>query len=100
MTTHEKIRALADRFSTVNLAELAPDLGWIAEGIRIMRGLGIAPADPLSFILPTDPAETDVLVDKLIALLLELRGDDLPPFDPSRYGESIIDEFLGAAGAG
>lgn len=95
MTTQEKVRALAGRLGSLDFAELAPDLAWVVEGITILRGLGIGPADPLAFLLPSDPAETDVLIDKLIALLLELRGDELPPFDPTRYGESIVSELIG-----
>lgn len=97
MTTQEKVRALASRLGAVDLAELAPDLAWVVEGIAILRGLGIGPADPIDFLLPSDPAETDILVDKLIALLFELRGDDLPPFDPTRYGESVASELIGLA---
>jgi len=98
VTTQEKIRALADRFSGVNIGELAPDLAGIAEGVQILQGLGIVPADLLGFILPDDPAETAIVIEKLTALLLEVRGDDLPPFDPDRYGESVMDEFFGPVG--
>lgn len=98
MTTHEKVSALAGHLASADLAKLAPELGGLSEGMVILRGLGINLPSPLDFILPADPAEADVLIDKLIALLLELRGDDLPPFDPTRYGESMVAELVNIVG--
>lgn len=99
MTTQEKVRALVDSLTAADIGELAPDLRWVVEGISILRGLGIVPANPIDFLLPDDPAEADVLIDKLIALLFELRGDDLPPFDSARYGESVVAELTGGSEA-
>jgi len=93
VTTQEKVRALVDSLTAADIGELAPDLRWVFEGVNILRGLGVVPSNPIDFLLPDDPAEADVLVDKLIALLFELRGDDLPPFDPARYGESVVAEL-------
>jgi hypothetical protein len=47
-----------------------------------MRGLGF---DPLTHLLPQSEAEADQQVDSLIALLYQVRGDDLPPFDLERH---------------
>lgn len=97
MTSHEKVQALVEAFSRLDPREVAPELAQVLEGVAIVRGLGFPIPNPVEFLLPADPAETDILVDKIICLLLELRGDDLPPFDPGRYGESVIAELLGAA---
>ena len=94
MTTHEKIKAVAARLASLEPARIAPELAGLVEGAQILRGLGIPVPNPLEFLLPDDPLEADELVDKLIALLFDLRGDDLPPFDPSRYGESLVAELL------
>jgi hypothetical protein len=51
---------------------------------QLAEGMGV---DVWGAIMPDTPAEADVMVDGLLCLLLQLRGDDLPPFDPSRYGE-------------
>lgn len=100
MTTHEKVRALVEHVQTLDARTVAPEFADVIQGAQILRGLGIKIPSPLEFLLPADPAEADLLVDKLIGLLLELRGDDLPPFDPDQYGESIVAEFLRAAGEG
>jgi hypothetical protein len=94
--THEKIRAAVAELGAADLKTIAPDLAWIGEGASILRGLRILPADPIAFLLPDDPDDVDVVLDKAIALFLELRGDDLPPFDPTRYGEGVLAEFLAA----
>ena len=98
MTTPAKVRELANHLAAADLAKLAPELAGVKEGIVILRGLGIDLPNPLDFILPSDPGEADVLIDKLIALLLELRGDDLPPFDRTRYGESMVAELVTIVG--
>jgi hypothetical protein len=96
--THEKVRALTTELGSIDLAALAPELRGVMEGRDILRGLGISIPNPIDFLLPDDPDEADALVDKLIALLFELRGDELPAFDPTRYGESsVIDELIGLA---
>lgn len=98
MTTYEKVTALAEHIRTLNPAELAPELAPILEGAQILKGLGIKIPNPLDFLLPADPAEADVAIDKMISLLFELRGDDLPPFDPNQYGEGLIADYLGRLG--
>lgn len=95
MTTSEKIARLVAHVQTLDVRELAPEFAGLVEGAQILRGIGIKVPNPLEFLLPADAAEADVLIDKLLALLFELRGDDLPPFDPGQYGESVIAELLG-----
>lgn len=85
MTTRDKVLALVDAVKQTTLEELAPETRQLAEVLQIASGFGI---DPLSWMVPDTDAEADILVDKLIAILLEIRGDDLPPFDPDRYGEA------------
>lgn len=83
-TTREKVAALVDHLRTMPPSAMSPEGRQLAEGYQIVAGLGF---DPLPLLLPDSDAEADVLVDNLIGLLLEIRGDDLPPFDVSRYGE-------------
>ncbi len=82
MTTLEKIKTLADEFATMTPAEVDPSTRGLMEMAQIMRGLGF---DPIEALLPTSDADADQLVDQLIALLLQVRGDDLPPFDLERH---------------
>lgn len=99
MTTLEKLTALVDHVQAIDPSTLAPEIRDLVQHAQMLHGLadlaGIRlPGNPLELILPADPAEADQLVDKLIALLLELRGDELPPFDPARYGEGVIAGLL------
>jgi hypothetical protein len=99
VTTLEKMTALATHISRIEPSGLAPEIRELVTNFQILRGLadiaGIhLPGNPLELILPADPEEADQTLDKLVCLLLELRGDDLPPFDPGRYGESIVAELL------
>lgn len=99
MTTLEKLSALATHVQRIDPASLAPEIRELVTNFQIVRGLadmvGIRlPGNPLELILPADPSEADQTLDKLLCLLLELRGDDLPPFDPTRYGESQVAELL------
>lgn len=105
MTTLEKMTALATHVTMLEPAALAPEIRELVTNFQILRGLadlaGIhLPGNPLELILPADSAEADQTLDKLVCLLLELRGDDLPPFDPGRYGESIVAELLRGVTAG
>lgn len=88
-TTLEKVDGLIGALLATPADQLDADGADIAELLQIADGLGI---DVVAFIRPKSPAEADVLVDKLICLLLALRGDDLPPFDPERYGELLAGE--------
>lgn len=104
MTTLEKMTALANHVSAIDPKTLAPEIRELVVNFQMLRGLadmaGIRlPGNPLELILPADPTEADQTLDKLICLLLELRGDELPPFDPTRYGESIVAELLRAVQA-
>jgi hypothetical protein len=87
-TTLEKMRALAAHLATIPRDQLAPEAFDLAELLQIVRGFGF---DPVGLLMPKSEAEADVLIDKLLALAFYLRGDDLPPFDPDRYGEAILD---------
>lgn len=87
MTTAEKITAALAAFQTMPVTDLPPEVREVMDSVAILRGFGF---DPLSLLVPADPADADVAIDKAIAFLLELRGDDLPPFDSSRYGEGAI----------
>lgn len=82
-TTLDKIHLMVAELRDLPPSELGEG-GDIAEALQIAEGLGI---DVLGFFIPNTDAEADVLVDKLICLLFEVRGDDLPPFDLARYGD-------------
>jgi hypothetical protein len=86
-STLEKITELVRELEATPPAELGAEGRDLAEALQILAGLGI---DPLGMLLPKSEPEADVLVDNLIVLLLSIRGDDLPPFDPGRYGEAAI----------
>lgn len=97
MTTYEKLNHLVAALARVDPRTLAPEFGDLIEGFQIVRGLtGGRIPNPLTLVLPTDPADADLLVDKGLALLYALRGDDLPPFDPGRYGEGAVAELIEA----
>jgi hypothetical protein len=89
VTTREKILSLVGEFQAMPKSELAPELRGVVEAVKIARGFGV---DVIGWVVPETDAEADVLVDKLIALCLMVRGDDLPPFDPDRYGEGMLVE--------
>ena len=82
MTTLEKIRALAAEFGTMSASDCDPSTAPLVEMYQIARGFGI---DPMSALMPASDAEADQQVDALIALLYQVRGDDLPPFDLERH---------------
>ncbi len=85
MTTREKILALVEALRTTPAEEMSGEGRELVELAQIMAGLGF---DPLQHLVPESDADADVLVDKVIALLLQVRGDDLPPFDPALYAEA------------
>lgn len=87
-TTRGNVIALIDAVAAMPPAEAAPDTRNFVELVQIGQGMGV---DLVAMLVPESDAECDVMVDKLIALLLEVRGDDLPPFDVTRYGE-MFDE--------
>ena len=82
MTTRQKVDALIDAVRNTPKDETAGELGELVELLTLATG--ILGKDPLEMLLPKSDAELDVFVDKTIALLLQIRGDDLPPFDPER----------------
>jgi hypothetical protein len=84
-TTREKTLALVDELKQTPAETLAPEARNLVEAVSIMQGFGV---DPVDFLIPQTDAEADLFVDKAISMLLQIRGDDLPPFDPDRYGEA------------
>lgn len=78
MTTAEKILMMRDHLATITPDELPDSARDFALNLQIARGLGF---DPFDLILPDDPLELDEMIDGAIGLLLNLRGDDLPPLD-------------------
>jgi hypothetical protein len=82
MTTRQKIDALIDAVRSTPKDEHSGELGELVDVLNIATGL--LGRDPLDFIFGgKSDAELDLFVDKTIALLLEIRGDDLPAFDPA-----------------
>lgn len=77
MTTAEKVQAAIDELRQTPPEEMPADVRELIAGVQMLAGFGV---DPFSLILPADPADADVMLDKTLALLLQLRGDDLPPF--------------------
>lgn len=80
-TTIEKLSLLFDEIESTPPEDASPEARDMFELVQIARGFGF---DLRTLLLPASAAEADVIVDKLIALLLQLRGDDLAPFDLER----------------
>lgn len=85
-STYEKMHALADELRTQAIGDTSEEMGGFVAVVQMAAGMGI---DVFAWIIPDDPAEADTFVDQLLALLLRVRGDDLPPFDPNLYGEAV-----------
>lgn len=81
MTTREKLIALVEELKTSEI-EPGGSHADIIELFQIIEGLGFHLE---RFLIPTDDSDADAQIDSLIALLLHLRGDDLPPFDLTRH---------------
>lgn len=90
MTTREKIIAIVEELKRTPPSEAA-EAGDLVEMFQIMQGLG--GPNPFDLMVPESDAEADIAIDKFICLLFQLRGDDLPPFDPDRYGEADLAEL-------
>jgi len=82
VTTLEKLNALVDEVRRMNPADAGESTRGLIEMSQIMAGLGF---DPLAMLLPQSEAEADEMVDALIALLFQIRGDDLAAFDLERH---------------
>jgi hypothetical protein len=82
MTTLQKLKALVDAFAMMDPSDAEESTRPMVEFFQMARGLGI---DPFKFLKPETEAEADQQVDSLIALLFQVRGDDLPPFDLERH---------------
>lgn len=81
-TTREKIERLIDEVRQMDPRDADESTRGLIEMAQIMAGLGF---DPISMLMPQSDAEADEQVDALLALLLQVRGDDLPPFDLRRH---------------
>lgn len=86
MTTAEKILAMRDYLVTIDPEDMPEEARNFAMNLQLIQGLGF---DVFDIVLPDDPEEVSVMIDKAIALLIDLRGDELPPFDVTRYGEAM-----------
>lgn len=85
-STYEKMHAFAAELRTQALGDTGEDAGGFVAAIQIAAGFGF---DLFDALIPDDPASADVFLDQLLAMLVRLRGDDLPPFDPNLYGEAL-----------
>jgi len=81
VTTREKIAALVAEVRTMRPREADEKTRGLIEMVQIMAGLGF---DPLTMLLPDTDADADYMVDALITMLFEVRGDDLPAYDYER----------------
>jgi hypothetical protein len=82
LNTLEKIQALVDEVRQMKPDEASDSSRGLVELAQLSAAFGF---DPLAMLLPDSPAEADLLVDQLIAVLFQVRGDDLPPFDLDRH---------------
>ena len=87
-TTLEKMQALAAEIRQQALDETSDEAAGFVTLIQLGAGFGI---DVFEWLIPNDEAEADLFVDELIALMLRVRGDDLPPFSADLYGEANSD---------
>lgn len=85
-STYEKMQALADELREQAISDTSEEMSGLLSLIQMAAALRI---DVFEWLIPDDPAQADLFVDQIIALMLRLRGDDLPPFDPDLYGEAL-----------
>ncbi len=83
-TTYEKMQALSAELRETAIDDTSSEMRPLVELIQVGAGLGV---DVFQWLIPGDPADCDVFIDQLIALLFRVRGDDLPPFDTELYGD-------------
>ena len=88
MTTREKMLEVVRAIRAVDPKDAPGDTRGLVEALQMAQAFGF---DPAAYLIPDTDAEADLFVDKAIDLLLRLRGDDLPPFDLSRYGEAVAE---------
>jgi len=86
VTTAEKILAMRDHLAIIDPEEMPGAARDFALNMQIARGLGF---DPFDMILPDDPNELDEMIDGAIGLLINLRGDELPPLDLRPYLQDV-----------
>lgn len=85
-STREKLLGLAHHLRTLPPAEASEEARGLIEVVQLAEGLGI---DVWGALIPPTEAEADLMVDQLLALFHELRGDDLPPFDLERHRREL-----------
>jgi hypothetical protein len=90
-TTLEKIEMLISEVRQMDPRDADESTRGLIEMTQIMGGLGF---DLFSLLMPQTDAEADQQVDALLAVLFQVRGDDLPPFDLERHvlEETAMDE--------
>lgn len=82
MTTREKIGQLVRELETMRLGDVDEGARGLMELYYMAKGFGF---DVIDLLVPKTDADADHLVDALITLCLEVRGDDLPRFDLERH---------------
>lgn len=85
-STYEKMQGLAAELREQAISDTSEEMSGLLSLVQMAAAVRI---DVFEWLLPDDPAQADVFVDQIIALMLRLRGDDLPPFDPNLYGEAL-----------
>lgn len=98
MNTLEKMNALITHLETMPVDDASPQQRDMVETLQIMEGLSGGRLGP-RMLLPQTEVEADQQVDDLITLLLQLRGDDLPPYDFDRHVTDATAMEAGPAGA-
>lgn len=88
-STREKMQAVAAELREIAGGEVSTEMQPMVDMVQIAAGFGI---DVFEWLIPGGDAECDLYIDKLLALFLRVRGDDLPPFDPNLYGEAIVND--------
>ena len=84
LTTADKLDLMIEAVRTMDPAEVPPESRTLVTGLQMAAGMGF---DLLAMIRPDSDEDCALMIDGCTRLLLQLRGDDLPPFDPSNYGE-------------
>jgi hypothetical protein len=88
VTTREKIIAVVDELRQTPAESLSDQGRDVLEMVQIAQGFGL---DLFSMVIPSSDADADQMVDNLLTMLMQLRGDDLPPYSPDRYGEADLE---------
>ncbi len=86
-TTREKMQALSAELRETAIEDTSAETRPLVELIQVGAGFGI---DVFGWLVPDNDADADMFIDQLIALLVRVRGDDLPPFDAGLYGDTTV----------